>query len=95
MDLPEFRRRLAARVRQLRDEKSLRQEDLEEYGLAWKTIQKLEYGKTDPKASTMLKLCRAFDVELSELLAPVFAAEATNRDARRPPARTRGGARRG
>ncbi len=58
----------AERVRRLRETRGLRQEDLEEYGLAWKTIQKIEYGQTDPKASTMLKLCKAFDLTLPELL---------------------------
>ena len=75
MDLPEFQRGLAARVRQLREEKALRQEDLEDHGLHWKTVQKLEYGVTDPKASTLLKLCRAFNVGLIELLAPVVSGE--------------------
>jgi DNA-binding Xre family transcriptional regulator len=41
---------------------------MEEYGLSWKSVQKIEYGATDPKASTLLKLCRAFSVTLPELL---------------------------
>ena len=86
MDLPEFQRGLAARVRQLREEKALRQEDLEDYGLHWKTVQKLEYGTTDPKVSTLLKLCRAFNVGLIELLAPVVSGEVKRSI---PPARRR------
>jgi transcriptional regulator with XRE-family HTH domain len=31
-------------------------------------VQKVEYGQTDPKASTLLKLCAAFEVTLPELL---------------------------
>ncbi len=69
MDLPEFQRRFAARVRDLRLERGLRQEDLEESGLSWKSIQKLEYGITDPKVSTLLKLCVAFDISLPDLVA--------------------------
>ena len=68
MDLSEFQRRFADRVRALRDARKLRQEDLEDFGLSWKSIQKLEYAATDPKVSTLLKLCRAFGMTLQELL---------------------------
>lgn len=68
MDLPEFQRRLADRVRALRTARKLRQEDLEDYDISWKSIQKLEYASTDPKVSTLLKLCQAFDMTLPELL---------------------------
>ena len=68
MDLPEFQRRLADRVRALRTARKLRQEDLEDYDISWKSIQKLEYAATDPKVSTLLKLCQAFDMTLPELL---------------------------
>lgn len=60
---------MAKRLRELREAHNLRQEDLENYGLAWKTVQKLEHGKTkDPKLSTLLKYCRAFQLTLNELL---------------------------
>jgi transcriptional regulator with XRE-family HTH domain len=68
LDLPEFRRRFAKRVRLLREDRDLRQEDLENFGLSWKSVQKIEYGKTDPKISTLLKLCHAFNLSLPELL---------------------------
>jgi transcriptional regulator with XRE-family HTH domain len=68
VDKPAFQKRLARRVRELRETAGLRQDELESYKLHWKTIQKLEYGITDPKLSTLLKLCRAFDVTLAELL---------------------------
>ena len=68
MDLPEFQRRFAERVRRLRVARGLRQEDLENFGLSWKSVQKLEYGITDPKASTLLKLSRAFGMSLAQLL---------------------------
>jgi len=54
---------------------------MENFGIAWKSVQKLEYGVTDPKASTLLKLCRAFDIELPELLN--FEAETRHRPAPR------------
>ena len=68
MDLSAFQRRFALRVRSLREARGLRQEDLENFGLSWKSVQKVEYGQTDPKASTLLKLCAAFEVTLPELL---------------------------
>jgi len=67
-DLPEFQRRFARRVRYLREGRGLRQDDLEDFGLSWKSVQKLEYGITDPKVSTLLKLCAAFRTTLPELL---------------------------
>lgn len=69
MDLSTFQRRFALRVRSLREARGLRQEDLENFGLSWKAVQKIEYAQTDPKASTLLKLCAAFNVTLPELLA--------------------------
>jgi transcriptional regulator with XRE-family HTH domain len=68
VDLSAFQRRFALRVRSLREARGLRQEDLENFGLSWKSVQKVEYGQTDPKASTLLKLCAAFEVTLPELL---------------------------
>jgi transcriptional regulator with XRE-family HTH domain len=68
VDLQEFQRRFADRVRTLRTARKLRQEDLEDFDLSWKSIQKLEYASTDPKMSTLLKLCRAFGMTLPELL---------------------------
>jgi transcriptional regulator with XRE-family HTH domain len=68
LKLRDFQQRLAKRVRDLRAAKGLSQEALEAHGLAWKTVQKLEYGKTDPQTSTLLKLCDAFELSLPELL---------------------------
>jgi transcriptional regulator with XRE-family HTH domain len=68
LDLPKFQRRLAERVRALRAARGLRQEDIEDFGLSWKSVQKLEYGITDPRASTLLKLCKAFGVSLTDLI---------------------------
>jgi transcriptional regulator with XRE-family HTH domain len=66
--LSEFQRKLARRVRVLRERRGLRQDDLEEFEIAWKSVQKLEYGLTDPKASTLLKLASAFGISLAELV---------------------------
>lgn len=66
--LRETQKKLAARVRALRAERGLRQDELESHGLSWKAVQKLEYGQTDPKLSTLLKLAVAFDMALKDLL---------------------------
>jgi DNA-binding XRE family transcriptional regulator len=66
--LREFQRLFALRVRALREEHGLNQDELESHGLSWKTIQKLEYGQTNPKIGTLLKLCDAFKLTLAELL---------------------------
>lgn len=79
MDLRQFQSRLAERVKAPRQQRGLRQEDLENFGLSWKTVQKVEYGITDPKASTLLKLSRAFGVTLTELLSDVAAKPKTRR----------------
>jgi transcriptional regulator with XRE-family HTH domain len=68
-------------VKSLREERGLRQEDLEDYGLSWKSVQKLEYGITDPKVSTLLKLAAAFGLSLGDLL---DVASAGRRTAARP-----------
>jgi DNA-binding XRE family transcriptional regulator len=41
---------------------------METFGISWKTMQKLEYGITEPKVGTLLKLADAFRIGLSELL---------------------------
>lgn len=81
MELSTFQRRFATRVRALREARGLRQEDLEDFGLSWKSVQKIEYGQTDPKISTLLKLCAAFELTLPELLrldAPAMDHKATH-----------------
>lgn len=74
--------------------KHLRQEDLETLDLAWKTVQKIEYAATDPKASTMLKLSSAFEMNLIELLAPVISGEALPQREKRQRVRLQGKRRR-
>jgi transcriptional regulator with XRE-family HTH domain len=69
LDLPEFQRLFSRRLRALRKSRQLRQEDFEDFGLSWKSVQKLEYGITDPKVSTLLKLSKALRISLPELVA--------------------------
>ena len=74
-------RRLARRVRQLRQARGLNQDDLEKWGLHWKTVQAIEYARGDVKLVTLIKLARAFDITVAELLRGVLAGR--ERPARR------------
>ncbi len=68
VDLQTFQHAFAKRLRALREERGMRQEDFEEYGISWKTIQNIEYATTDLKVSTLLKLADALQLSLSELV---------------------------
>jgi len=46
----------------------MNQDALEDFGLHWKTIQAIEYARGDVKLSTLIKLSRAFDLTVAELL---------------------------
>ena len=61
-------KRLARRVRELRKANGMKQDDLEDFGLHWKTVQAIEYARGDVKLSTLIKLARAFDLTVAELL---------------------------
>jgi transcriptional regulator with XRE-family HTH domain len=68
MDIAAFRRWLGRRIRRLREDHGLTQEQFELYGIGWKTVQKIEYGKSDPRATTLFKFAKAFKMSLSEML---------------------------
>ena len=56
-------------IRTLRKEKGLSQEDLSfESGLAPRTIAQLENNGTNTRITTLIKVCKALNVELSELI---------------------------
>src|SRR5690349_17180944 len=65
---PAHVKRLAARVRQLREKRGLNQDDLEDWGLHWKTVQAIEYARGDVKLATLIKLAKAFGITVAELL---------------------------
>lgn len=61
--------RLGKRVRLLRQEAGLTQEDAAyDAGLDSKHLQDIEYGGTNPTLATLVGLARALDVSLSTLL---------------------------
>jgi len=60
-------RLMGKRVRQLRTEKGLRQEDMCQFGFDYKYYQRIEYGEKNLTLKTLNKLAKAFDVPVAEL----------------------------
>jgi transcriptional regulator with XRE-family HTH domain len=56
------------RVRQLRLERGLRQEEMCRFGFEYKYYQRIEYGQKNLSLKTLNRLSEAFDVKVSELL---------------------------
>jgi DNA-binding XRE family transcriptional regulator len=63
-------KRLGARVRELREGRAdLTQEKLAESArLAWKHVQDIEYGRTNPTIATLVALARALKVSVRDLV---------------------------
>ena len=60
---------IGERLRQLREERALRQEDLAELaGVGKNTINRLERNKTEPHMTTVRKLAEALGVEPAKLV---------------------------
>jgi len=57
------------RIRQLRLERGFTQEQMTRFGLDYKYYQRIEYGEKNLSLRTLLKIARAFDMSISELLA--------------------------
>lgn len=65
-----FLKRLGSRIRELRIEKGLTQEDFEEdsdYGITSRGIQEIEYGHKDVRSFTLHKIATRLDVGIEEL----------------------------
>lgn len=63
--------RLGKRIAKLRKAKGLRQEDMEDFGIAYKYYQRIEVPGNRPANITMktlLKIARSLEVEPSDLL---------------------------
>ena len=60
---------IGERLRQLREERALRQEDLAELaGVGKNTISRIERNRTEPHMSTVRKLADALEVDPRELV---------------------------
>lgn len=64
----ELLRRFGDRVRQIREAKGLRQEDMCEFGFDYKYYQRIEYGQKNVTLRTLNRLAKALQVEVAELL---------------------------
>ena len=72
-DQIEFRRKLGARVRKLREQKGWSQETFaHETGMARSFTSALELGKKDIRLSTMFRLCEIFGLTLRQLLKNLY-----------------------
>ncbi len=58
---------LGKRVRQLRIERGLKQEEMCRFGFDYKYYQRIEYGEKNLTLKSLNKLAKAFGVPMSEL----------------------------
>ena len=64
-----FKQKVAARVRELRDDKNLTQQAFaDEADIGRTHLSFVETSRTDPTLSTLFKLAKAFGISVSELL---------------------------
>ena len=68
-------KRLGLRLKALRLRNHLKQEDLENYGFSYRYYGKIERGVVNPTLDTLLRLCRIFKVNLSDLFVFIDAGE--------------------
>jgi len=58
---------LGNRLREVRKEKGLKQEDMEEFGISYKYYQKIERGKVNVTLGTIENIAKALNIEAREL----------------------------
>ena len=75
MDIETLMKRLGLRLKALRLRNHLKQEDLENYGFSYRYYGKIERGVVNPTLDTLLRLCRIFKVNLSDLFVFIDAGE--------------------
>jgi DNA-binding XRE family transcriptional regulator len=62
-----IQKQLGLRLRELRLEKNLRQEDLGKWNFSYRYYGMIERGSINPSLSTLVKLCKIFHITLQEL----------------------------
>lgn len=60
--------RIAKNIREQRLARGLKQTDMGQFGFGYRWYQRLESGRHVPTLPTLVKLARALEIELSELL---------------------------
>lgn len=63
-----FLRRLGKRIKELRIERGLTQEDMMDFGFAWRRYQRIEAGQQPITLRTAYRLARAFKVTVADLI---------------------------
>jgi transcriptional regulator with XRE-family HTH domain len=61
-------RMVGKRVRELRLERGLKQEEMCQFGFEYKYYQRIEYGQKNLSLKTLNKLAKAFKTNIEELL---------------------------
>ena len=61
-------RQVGQTIREQRLKATLRQEDVEDYGVSWKHYQKIEAGLTNTTVKILYKLAKAFNCKAKDLL---------------------------
>lgn len=70
MRYDEFTKRIRVKIKRLRLERGLTQEDMDEgeYAISYRTIQDIEGGKADPSLKSLYKIAGRLKVQPTELL---------------------------
>ncbi len=67
MDADIIKKKVGLRLKELRLAKGLKQEDLEKYGFSYRYYGSIERGLANVTLETLLRICKIFDVMLSDL----------------------------
>jgi transcriptional regulator with XRE-family HTH domain len=63
-----LKKQLGLRLKELRLERNLKQEQIEEkFGFSYRYLGRLERGAVNPTLETLLKLCKIYKVSMSDL----------------------------
>lgn len=68
-EFEDVKNEIAAKIKAIRKEKRMRQEDFERghYALSVPTLQRIEYGKANPSLLQIWKICKHLEIELHQL----------------------------
>ena len=80
MDFNALKKRLGLRLKELRLERGLRQEDLEKWGFSYRHYGRLERGLVNPTLETLVKLCDIFEISLLEMFQFLDTGQAPTED---------------
>ena len=80
MDIKDIKKKLGLRLKELRLAKGLKQEDLERYGFSYRYYGKIERGLANVTLETLIRLCKIFDVSLSDLFLFMDTGRGTSED---------------